>query len=533
MSDREFDVIVLGGGPAGEVLAGRLAEKSAKRVAIVEEHLLGGECSYYACMPSKALLRPQEVLREASRIPGAREVLNGGPAVPAVLERRDRIVHGLSDEGQVEWVESRGIELVRGHGRLDGERRVRVNGEVLEAREAVVVAVGSGTAIPPIPGLAEAEPWTNREITTTSEVPERLIVLGGGVVGVEMAQAWHSLGSEVALIELFKRLLIREEPFVGEELGEAFSELGIDARTGTRAVRAERINGGAALELEDGTRVEGDRLLVAVGRRPLTDDLGLETIGIDAGGYLRVDETLRVEGHSWLYAVGDVNGRALLTHMGKYQARLVADRLVLGGDERIDSRWDEELRAGGAGGGLPAHGPTSPRVVFTDPQVAAVGPHPGVSSRRGTERPRGGPSDLRHRRGELLRAKRPRNYALRCRHRPGGAGGRHLRGAGSRGLPTRRDDRGGRRDSAQDACARGASIPGANRGLAEVSRGIRPLTREESQDASTAGPVQGAQQREDRPDQSTRRGCHVAAAPPVIRRPRGRLGERRIGVNGL
>jgi pyruvate/2-oxoglutarate dehydrogenase complex dihydrolipoamide dehydrogenase (E3) component len=247
VSDRQFDVIVIGGGPAGEVLAGRLSEKSDKQVAIVEKHLLGGECSYYACMPSKALLRPQEALREASRIPGAREAVSGGPAVQAVLERRDRIIHGLDDGGQVDWVESRGIELVRGHGRLAGERLVRVNGELLEAREAVVVAVGSGSQVPPVSGLDAIDPWTNREITTTSDVPGRLIILGGGVVGVEMAQAWQSLGSEVVLVELFDRLLAREEPFVGEQLAQAFAELGIDVRTGARATAAERTGGGVAL----------------------------------------------------------------------------------------------------------------------------------------------------------------------------------------------------------------------------------------------------------------------------------------------
>jgi pyruvate/2-oxoglutarate dehydrogenase complex dihydrolipoamide dehydrogenase (E3) component len=282
-------------------------------------------------------------------------------------------VHGLDDEAQAEWVGSRGIELVRGHGRIEGERRVRAGGEVLEAREAVVVAVGSATQMPPIPGLAEAEAWTNREATTASEVPERLIVLGGGVVGVELAQAWRSLGSEVVLVERSDGLLVREEPFVGRELEDSLTELGIDVRTGTQATRVERCAAGTRIELDGGEAVEGDRLLVAVGRRPRTDELGLDTIGLEPGGFLEVDETLRVPGHPWLYAVGDVNGRALLTHMGKYQARLAADRIAWGGDGHIAPSWDAELRPGGPSGDLRAHGPTSPRVIFTDPQVAAVG----------------------------------------------------------------------------------------------------------------------------------------------------------------
>jgi pyruvate/2-oxoglutarate dehydrogenase complex dihydrolipoamide dehydrogenase (E3) component len=352
---REFDVVVIGAGPAGEILAGRLATRGGRRVAIVERHLVGGECSFYACMPSKALLRPQEVLKEAARVPGAAEAVAGGVDVEAVLRRRDRIVNDLRDDHQLPWLESRGVELVRGHARLEGERRVRVGDEVLVAREAVVVAVGTGAAVPPIPGLAEANAWSNRELATAREVPPRLIVLGGGVVGVEMAQAWSSLGSQVTVIEALERLLPREEPFAGEELARALVADGVDVRTRARVVSVARHGDAIDAELADGGRVTGDRLLVAVGRRPLTADVGLETVGLEPGAPIAVDDRLRVPGLPWLYAVGDVNGRSLLTHSGKYQARLAADAIL---GEEVAARVD------GAG---------APRVVFTDPQVAAVG----------------------------------------------------------------------------------------------------------------------------------------------------------------
>jgi dihydrolipoamide dehydrogenase len=355
-SVREFDVVVIGAGPAGEVAAGRLGQAGLS-VAIVEDHLIGGECSYYGCMPSKALLRPAEAVEEARRIPGAREASAGAIDVAAVLARRDEIVHDLDDSVQVPWLEDRNVAIVRGRGRLVGERRVRVGDQLLVARQAVIVAVGTGPDLPPIPGLAEAAPWTNREATTATSVPERLLVLGGGVVGVELAQAWASLGSSVTLVERGEKLLAREEPFAGDEVAASLRRRGIDVRTGVAAIAAERSGAEVVLELDDRARVTADELLVAVGRRPPTDDLGLETVGVEPGGYLHVDDWMRVGGSEWLYAVGDVNGRSLLTHMGKYQAWVAAEN-IRGGDQRVARS---------------AQGPLSPRVVFTDPQVAAVG----------------------------------------------------------------------------------------------------------------------------------------------------------------
>jgi pyruvate/2-oxoglutarate dehydrogenase complex dihydrolipoamide dehydrogenase (E3) component len=352
VSSREVDVVVLGAGPAGEVCAGRLADGGLD-VAIVESHLVGGECSFYACMPSKGLLRPGELLAEVRRIPGVREAVTGHLDAAAVLKRRDEIIHDLDDSGQEPWLEKKGIALVRGHGRLDGERRVKVGDELLEARRAVVVCTGSGAIVPPIDGLREARPWNNREATTAKAVPERLVVLGGGVVGVEMAQAWSTLGSQVTLIEAADRLIAREEPFASDDVAAGLQERGVDLRVGMKATAVRADGGEVSLELESGGPVRGDELLVAIGRRPVTDDIGLDTVGLEPGKPIEVDDQMRAS--DWLYAIGDVNGRVLLTHMGKYQGRVAAD-VILGKDARVTQ-----------------DGQRSPRVIFTDPQVCAVG----------------------------------------------------------------------------------------------------------------------------------------------------------------
>jgi dihydrolipoamide dehydrogenase len=357
MSETEFDAIVLGAGAPGEVCAGRLGDGGLS-VAIVEQHLVGGECSYYACMPSKALLRPGELLDEARRVPGVSQAVTGELDPEAVLARRDEVIHDLDDSGQEPWLGQHGIELIRGEGRLDGERRVLVGDQTLVAKRVVVVATGSAAAMPPIEGLDTVKTWNNRDATTSKRIPRSMIVLGGGPVGAELAQAWSALGTKVVLVEGGERILAREEPFASEEVAAALRERhGVDVRTGARAERVGKSAAGAEVELDGGGLLEAEELLVAVGRKPRTAGIGLDSVGIEPGegGFLETDRRMRVGDAGWLYAVGDVTGRALFTHMGKYQAWVAAEN-ALGRDVETVS---EEL------------GP--PRVTFTDPQVASAG----------------------------------------------------------------------------------------------------------------------------------------------------------------
>ncbi|MGH8824915.1 MAG: dihydrolipoyl dehydrogenase family protein [Jiangellaceae bacterium] len=365
-----FDVVVLGGGPAGENVVERVV-RGGLTAAVVESELVGGECSYWACVPSKALLRPVDVVAAARRSPGAAEAVTGPLHTDAALARRDEATSNHDDSGQVRWLAGLPAELVRGHGRIAGARSVEVesNGSRrLTARHAVVVATGSRAAVPPVPGLVDAHPWTSREATSLRSVPRRLAVIGGGVVACEMSHAVRGLGAdEVTMLVRGTGLLGRLEPLAGEMVSAAFEDEGVSVRTGTGVTQVSRdADGPVTLSLSDGGTLEADEVLVATGRRLNTDDVGLESVGLEAGRPVDVDDSLRAHGvdGGWLYAVGDANGRNLLTHMGKYQARVCGDVIVARARGETDDATGLRATSDAAG---------APQVVFTDPEACAVG----------------------------------------------------------------------------------------------------------------------------------------------------------------
>ncbi|MGW0697731.1 dihydrolipoyl dehydrogenase family protein, partial [Streptomyces sp. NPDC002738] len=370
---RTYDVIVIGAGPVGENVAER-ARAAGLSTVIVERELLGGECSFWACDPSKALLRPVVARADARRVPGLGQAVAGPLDVEAVLAHRDKMSSYWKDEDQVDWLDSVNVDLIRGHGRLTGPKQVAVqtpDGDTvaLTARHAVAVSTGTGAALPPIPGLDTVRTWTSREATSADKVPGRLAVVGGGVVAVEMATAWQALGSQVTMLVLENGLLQRMEPFAGELVTDGLREAGVDIRFETSVASLARADGEVQITLADGGHLVADEILLATGRAPRTWDLGLETIGLTPGDWLKVDDTFRVTdvADGWFYAVGDVNHRALMTHQGKYQARIAGT--VIGaranGEPVDDTRWGTHVAT--------ADHAAVPQVVFTTPEVAAVG----------------------------------------------------------------------------------------------------------------------------------------------------------------
>lgn len=375
--EQTYDIVVIGSGPSGRELSLH-STKNGFSVALVESELVGGDCAYWACVPSKALLRPPEALAEARQVEGARQATGGQVAVDSVLKRRDTFVDNWDDHNLTKMMEEGGVHIIRGHGRLDGRKRVVVTSTdgastTLVARHAVVLSTGSSSAIPDVPGLVRAKPWTSRNATGAKKAPQRLAIMGDGAVATEMADIWSSLGSKVTILSRNERILQRYEPFVGEQLAAAFAKRGISIRTKVNVIQVKRSNskGPVEIELNDGTTIEADELLIAVGRMPKTKDIGLETVGLKPQQWLDVDDTGLVRGindNDWLYAIGDINHRALLTHIGKYQGRASAKAILARAKgTAIGDHLEWSRTAAGADHDM------IPQVVFTDPQVASVG----------------------------------------------------------------------------------------------------------------------------------------------------------------
>jgi dihydrolipoamide dehydrogenase len=365
----EYDLIVLGAGAAGENVADRAVQGGLTAV-LVEHELVGGECSYWACMPSKVLLRSAQALRTAQALPGAAEAITGKLDVPAVLKRRNTFTHDWKDDSQVRWMDGAGITLARGHGQITGRKQVTVTAgdgtmRVLTARHAVTVATGSDPLIPDIEGLRDAKPWTSRDATGAQNVPATLAIIGGGVVAAEMATAYSGFGTTVTLISR-GGLLAGMEPFAGEMVLAGMRELGVIVLLNTQTTRVNRTGSHVLIETSSGS-VTADEVLVATGRTPRTQDVGLDAIGLTPGAWIDVDDTMLAKGFDWLYAVGDVNHRALLTHQGKYQARAAGDVIAAraNGTTVSDAPWGTHVAT--------ADHQVVPQVTFTEPEVASVG----------------------------------------------------------------------------------------------------------------------------------------------------------------
>jgi dihydrolipoamide dehydrogenase len=373
-----YDLIVIGAGAVGENVAD-YATRNGLKVGLVEAELVGGECSYWACMPSKALLRSSAVVRAARSLDGAKQAVTGDVDVAAVLRRRDSFTSNWDDSGQADWVEGAGIDLIRGHATITGVKEVTVNGEVHQATYAVAAVTGSSALLPDIPGLAEAKPWTSREATSVKSMPQSVVIVGGGVVAAEMATAYQQLGSTVTLIAR-SGLLGGQEPFAGDLVADSLRGLGVDVRLGvspSHVLRTEHDT--VEVGLDDDSTVIADEIIVATGRVPRTSDLGLENVGLTPGEWLDVDDTMLVKGTDWLYGVGDVNHRALLTHQGKYQARAAGEVIAARafGKPVQAEPWGAHVAT--------ADDAAVPQVTFTDPEVASVGLTADAAGKRGID----------------------------------------------------------------------------------------------------------------------------------------------------